>query len=45
MSCKSNSTTYPNKDVLKYIYDAGSLYYVVTDDAGTKKEFKYTLVH
>lgn len=45
ISCKSNSTTYPNKDVLKDIYDAGSLYYVVTDDAGTKKEFKYTLVH
>lgn len=45
ISCKSNSTTYPNKEVLKDIYDAGSLYYVVTDDAGTKKEFKYTLVH
>ena len=45
ISCRSNSTKYPNKDVLFDIHNAGSLYYVVTDDAGTKKEFKYTLVH
>lgn len=45
ISCKPNSTRYPNKDVLMDIHNTGSLYYVVTDNAGTKKEFNYTLVH